>query len=296
MDLGGATISATGEIRPSDDIPDAARPPPPQELASAPGSGPSGQANAANPSVPPPPGAPAGFAERQQDVQQDRRAISPINALSIARNAVAATEAIARSVASESAKMSSSENANPSDGIGLSLDMTGIKMNIPGLTFGSSTNSFQQETTNNNSSFYSMNNTQMMNNAPVVEESKHTPKQENQNMNQGAEMPPLPQQMASSHFENKQSSITASQEQRVDNNETVKNKGDVSELAGGVDLNKLTVVPVGYNAYLAVSIKDSPFYEVKEVYKNQKIIDNVRVLRQMSSDKLHQQLINSQYK
>jgi hypothetical protein len=102
--------------------------------------------------------------------------------------------------------------------------------------------------------------------------------------------------MVSSHFENKQSSITATQEQRVDNNETVKNKGDVSELAGGVDLNKLTVVPVGYNAYLAISIKDSPFYEVKEVYKNQKIIDNVRVLRQMSSDRLHQEMINQQYK
>ena len=295
MDLGGATISITGEIKPSDDIPDAARPPP-QELASAPGSGSSGQTNASNPSVPPPPGSPAGVAERQQDVQQDRRTISPVNALSIARNAVAATEAIARAVASESSRMSYNENANPSDGIGLSLDMTGIKMNIPGLTFGSSTNSFQQETTNNNSSFYSMNNTQMMNNASVVEEPKFTPKQENQSVNQGAEMPSLPQQMVSSHFENKQSSITATQEQRVDNNETVKNKGDVSELAGGVDLNKLTVVPVGYNAYLAISIKDSPFYEVKEVYKNQKIIDNVRVLRQMSSDRLHQEMINQQYK
>lgn len=296
MDLGGATISATGEIRPSDGIPDAARPPPPQELASAPGSGPNGQANAANPSVPPPPGSPAGFAERQQDVQQDRRAISPVNALSIARNAVAATEAIARSVASESSKMSYSENANPSDGIGLSLDMTGIKMNIPGLTFGSSSNSFQQETANNSSSFYGANNNQMTNNTTVVEEPKYTPKQENQSMNQGTEVPPVPHQMASSHFENKQSSITAMQEQRVENNETVKNKGDVSELAGGIDLNKLTMVPVGYTAYMAVSIKDSPFYEVKEVYKDQKTTDNVRALRQMSSDRLHQQLINSQYK
>jgi hypothetical protein len=295
MDLGGATISITGEIKPSDDIPDAARPPP-QELASAPGSGPSGQANAANPSVPPPPGAPAGFAERQQDVQQDRRTISPVNALSIARNAVAATEAIARSVASESAKMSYSENANPSDGIGLSLDMTGIKMNIPGLTFGSATNSFQQEATNNNSTFYSANNTQMMNNASVVEEPKYTPKQENQNMNQGMEMPVIPHQIASSHFENRQSSITAIQEQRVENNDTVKNKGDVSELAGGIDLSKLTLVPAGYITYMALTIKDSPFYEVKEVYKNQKTTDNVRALRQMSSDRLHQEMINQQYK
>ena len=284
MDLGGATISATGEIRPSDDIPDAARPPP-QELASAPGSGPQGQANAANPSVPPPPGSPAGFAERQQDSQQDRRT-STVNALSIARNVVAATEAVARAVASESSKMSYSENANPSDGIGLSLENTGIKMNIPGLTIGTSTSSFEQETKDNNSSFYGANNTQLTNNA----------KQESQNTNQGLEMPVIPQQIASSHHENKQSSVNTLQEQRVENNETVKNKGDVSELAGGIDLNKLTVVPVGYNAYMSASIKDSPFYEVREVYKNQKIIDNVRVLRQISSDGLHQRMIDQQYK
>ena len=45
-----------------------------------------------------------------------------------------------------------------------------------------------------------------------------------------------------------------------------------------------------------MAIKDTPFYEIKEVYKNQVNVDNVRALRQMSSDRLHQQLINLQYK
>ena len=296
LDLGGATISATGEIRPSDDIPDAARPPPPPELASAPGSGPSGQANSANPPLPPPPGSPAGFAERQQDAQQDRRAVSPVNALSIARSVVANTEALARAVASESAKMSYSENSNPSDGIGLNLEKSGIKLNIPGLSFGAQTNTFQQETTSNNSTFYSVSNNQTSTSTTGTQEQKYTFKQDNQGMNQSMEIPTIPQQAASSHFENRQSSITALQEQRVDNNETVKNKGDVSELAGGVDITKLAALPAGYNAYMAVSIKDSPFYEIKEVYKNQVNVDNVRALRQMSSDRLHQQLINLQYK
>ena len=84
--------------------------------------------------------------------------------------------------------------------------------------------------------------------------------------------------------------------QKEFNNETVKNKGDVSELAGGVDLTKLTAVPAGYNAYMAVSLKDSPFYEIKEVYKNQVNVDNVRVLRGLGSDRLHQELVNQQYK
>ena len=119
---------------------------------------------------------------------------------------------------------------------------------------------------------------------------------DSQNTNQGQEIPSVPQQNTSGNFDNRQSSITALQEQRVDTNETVKNKGDVSELAGGVDLTKLTVAPPGYNAYLTMAIKDTPFYEIKEVYKNQVNVDNVRALRQMSSDRLHQQLINLQYK
>ena len=34
----------------------------------------------------------------------------------------------------------------------------------------------------------------------------------------------------------------------------------------------------------------------KEVYKNQNIVDNIRVLRQLGSDRLHQEMVNLQYK
>jgi hypothetical protein len=296
LDLGGATISATGEIRPADGIPDAARPPPPPEMASGPGPGPGGPSNAANPSLPPPPGSPAGFAERQES-QQDRRSGPPVNALAIARNAVAATEALARSVASESAKMSYSESANPSDGIGLNLDGTGARLSIPGLGIGvQATGSFQQEIANTNSAFYNFKSEVTSMTVASVQEQKPQFKQESTNSSQSMEVPLIPQQHSNTHFENKVNSITALQEQRIDNNETVKNKGDVSELAGGVDLTKLTALPTGYTSYLSFTIKDSPFYDIKEVYKNQVNVDNARALRQMSSDRLHQQLINLQYK
>ena len=43
-------------------------------------------------------------------------------------------------------------------------------------------------------------------------------------------------------------------------------------------------------------LPDVAFYTPKEIYKNQKTVDNVRALRQMSSDKLHQDMVNQQYK
>jgi hypothetical protein len=61
-------------------------------------------------------------------------------------------------------------------------------------------------------------------------------------------------------------------------------------------LTKLAAIPAGYNAYMTVTLKDSPFYEIKEVYKNQVNVDNVRLLRSLGSDRLHQEMVNQQYK
>jgi hypothetical protein len=41
---------------------------------------------------------------------------------------------------------------------------------------------------------------------------------------------------------------------------------------------------------------DVAFYAPKEIYRNQKTVDNVRALRQMSSERLHQQMVDQQYK
>ena len=292
LDLGGATISATGEIKPDDGIPDAARPPPPPEMA-----GNSGGGNAANPPLPPPPGSPAGFAERQPEAQQERRVGSPVNALAIARNAVAATETIARSVANDSAKMSYSQNANPSDGIGLSVELTGVKLNIPGLTFGSQSFSGQQETTASTSTFYSNNSSSMMA-IDNAQEQKFIPRQENTNTGMGIDIPAIPQQASNSNFENAATSVTAMQEQRVDNNETVKNNVQSNELAGGIDIASMAMTPKGYETYSIVTLRDVPFYKAEPIYKDQRTVDNARVLRGLTggSDSLHQRMVNQQYK
>ena len=82
------------------------------------------------------------------------------------------------------------------------------------------------------------------------------------------------------------------QEQKT---ETVNRNVQPNELAGGVDIARMATQPAGYQAY-SFALADAPFYAPKEIYKNQVNVDNARVLRQLSSDKLHQDLVNLQYK
>jgi len=78
--------------------------------------------------------------------------------------------------------------------------------------------------------------------------------------------------------------------------QTVKAKVADNELAGGVDIGKLAITPVGYNSYTNLMLKDGKMYEPKEIYKNQTPVDNARALRQLSTDRLHQQMIDQQYR
>jgi len=87
------------------------------------------------------------------------------------------------------------------------------------------------------------------------------------------------------------------QENIQQQNSTVNRNVQPNDLAGGVDLTAMATVPQGFNAY-SVVLRDAAFYEPKEVYKNQKTVDNVRLLRGLTggSDALHQQMIDQQYK
>jgi hypothetical protein len=82
------------------------------------------------------------------------------------------------------------------------------------------------------------------------------------------------------------------QEQKT---ESVNRNVQPNELAGGVDIARMATQPAGYQAY-SFALTDAPFYAPKEIYKNQINVDNARVLRQLSNDRLHQDLINLQYK
>jgi len=82
----------------------------------------------------------------------------------------------------------------------------------------------------------------------------------------------------------------------IESNQKVKTNVTSNELAGSIDINKMATTPVGYSNYTNLMLKDGKLYEPKEIYKNQVPVDNARALRQLSTDRLHQQMIEQQYR
>lgn len=80
-------------------------------------------------------------------------------------------------------------------------------------------------------------------------------------------------------------------------NDTVKKNVQNNEAAGNVTIESIAKQPANYVQYFA-ALPDVTFYAPKEIYKNQKTVDNARTLRglQGGSDKLHQQMVDQQYK
>ena len=77
---------------------------------------------------------------------------------------------------------------------------------------------------------------------------------------------------------------------------SVKRNVAPNELAGSVDVAAMATIPRGYDAYTNLAMKDVSFYKPEEIYKNQNNVDNVRALRQLSSDRVHQEMVNQQYR
>jgi len=84
--------------------------------------------------------------------------------------------------------------------------------------------------------------------------------------------------------------------QQQQNTSSVNRAAKDNEAAGGVTLVSMMKQPAGYDLYMTGMI-DKPFYPPKEVYKNQKTVDNVRAQRMLNakSDKLHEQMVDQQY-
>ena len=80
-------------------------------------------------------------------------------------------------------------------------------------------------------------------------------------------------------------------------NTSVKKNVQNNEAAGNVTIESIAKQPANYAQYFTV-IPDVAFYAPKEIYKNQKVVDNARTLRglQGGSDKLHHDMVNQQYK
>ena len=77
--------------------------------------------------------------------------------------------------------------------------------------------------------------------------------------------------------------------------DAVNKNAQTNELAGGVDIAAINRQPVGFQNY-SFMLTDAQFYAPKEIYRNQINVDNARALRQLSSDRLHQQLVEQQYR
>lgn len=69
-----------------------------------------------------------------------------------------------------------------------------------------------------------------------------------------------------------------------------------NDVAGGVSISRMAVAPTGYGDYLNFTLKDSAFYAPKEIYKNQRNVDNARALRQLTNDSRHQEMVEQQYR
>jgi len=84
-------------------------------------------------------------------------------------------------------------------------------------------------------------------------------------------------------------------EQQMD---TVKKNVLPNELAGGIDIASIAMVPKGYETYSIVTLRDVTFYKAEPIYKDQRTVDNAKVFRGLTggSDALHQRMIDQQYK
>jgi hypothetical protein len=78
------------------------------------------------------------------------------------------------------------------------------------------------------------------------------------------------------------------------NTSNVKSNVQDNDAAAGISIDTIARTPIGFNSYM-VALTDASFYTPKEIYRNQKTIDNVRALRQLASDRLHQQMVDQQY-
>jgi hypothetical protein len=95
---------------------------------------------------------------------------------------------------------------------------------------------------------------------------------------------------------NQDSNVSREENQQEQKRETVNRNAPNNELAEGVTIASLGAVPAGFQAY-SITMPDGSFYAPKEIYRNQRVIDNPSSRRMFGgSDAIHQQMVDQQYK
>lgn len=79
-------------------------------------------------------------------------------------------------------------------------------------------------------------------------------------------------------------------------NVSVKANTQDNDIAGNITIASLGTGPTNFASYTNLVLQDTVFYLPKEIYRNQRVIDNARALRQLSSDRLHKELVEQQYR
>lgn len=77
---------------------------------------------------------------------------------------------------------------------------------------------------------------------------------------------------------------------------SVNRNAQPNDAAGGRDIGSIATTPVGFDSYMQLALRDGNFYKPHEVYRGQVNVDNQRALRQLSSDRLHREMVDQQYK
>lgn len=197
--------------------------------------------------------------ETTNKTEKEKKTLSTSQLLAIARKA--ADDREARAIAEKAEKESTSESANPSDGTGTSVASLGTGISLPGFSmkFGSSSENIEKNEVSTS------NSTSTISSVTAVAKTNQS----------------------------------NSQDDRQQSNSSVKKNVQPNKLAGDeTALVALTQPPADFSAYLTSQLKDAQFYQSKEIYKGQKTVDNVRLLRGLSgsSDKKYEEMINGQYR
>jgi hypothetical protein len=89
-----------------------------------------------------------------------------------------------------------------------------------------------------------------------------------------------------------------SNEDQKEITQTVKKEVENNDAAGDVGIDDIAKEPLNFDSYLNKQLADIQFYQTEEIYKNLEPVDNRRALRLMNgaSDRLHQEMVNEQYK
>lgn len=76
---------------------------------------------------------------------------------------------------------------------------------------------------------------------------------------------------------------------------SVRNTAPPTELAGGADFAAMTRA-ADITSYTSQRLADAAFYQPREIYRGQRVVDNVWILRGLGTDRLHQEMVDQQYR